>query len=108
MSTLKKKTPHMVKQMGVTFAADTQEKVSKPHVVPTIRGGFDEVNKKYNGAGDASAGQSIVNGPFKFPYVNINLIFWGQEWNTANPPVTSSSIVASVANIRSGTYLHGL
>jgi len=108
MSTSKKIAMRTVKRMGITLAPDIKKKVSKPTTVPTIKGGFDEVNKKYNGAGDAAAGQSIVNGPFKFPYVNINLIFWGKEWNTINPPVTSSSIVAAVANIRSGTYLHGL
>lgn len=107
MNPSKKKTPHTVKRMGITLAVTTKKKSSKPQVVPTI-GGFDEVNKKYNNPGDAASGQSIVNGSLKLPYVYINLIFWGSEWNTPNPPVTSASIVAAVSNIRSGTYLHGL
>src|SRR5665647_678308 len=105
MNPSKKKTPHTVKRMGVTLAVTTKKKSSKPQVVPTI-GGFDEVNKKYNNPGDAAPGQSIVNGSLKLPYVYINLILWGSEWNTPNPPVTSASIVAAVSNIRSGTYLH--
>ena len=107
MNSKKKKARPAVKRMGVTLAATTKKKSSKPQVVPTI-GGFDEVNTKYNNAGDAPAGQSIVNGGLKLPYVYMNLIFWGSEWNSPNPPVTSASIVAAVTNIRSGTYLHGL
>lgn len=107
MPTPKKKTTRSIKGIGIVSAAGLQKKSAKPQLVPSI-GGFDEVNKKYNNAGDAPPGQSIVNGPFKLPYVNINLIFWGAEWNAPNPPVTSASVVAAVANIRSGTYLHGL
>ena len=96
-----------VQNMGIATAHTSAKKLQKPKDVPAI-GGRDEVNKKYNNAGDAAAGQSIVNGGFILPYVNINLIFWGSEWAAPNPPVTSNSIVAAVNNIRSGTYLHGL
>jgi hypothetical protein len=107
MPTSRKNASRPVKRMGVTIATTPRKKSSKLSIVPTI-GGFDEVNKKYNNAGDAPPGQSIVNGSLKLPYVYVNLIFWGSEWSNPNPPVTSASVVAAVNNIRSGTYLHGL
>ena len=100
--------PHKKRGMGVAPALSHRASAAAEAPARLLPGGFDEVNKKYTGPGDAPPGQSIVNGTFKFAYLNLNLIFWGNEWSAPSPPVPYASIVAAVQNIRSGTYLHGL
>jgi hypothetical protein len=95
--------------MGTVPFVDFKSKSKSEDITQEIKGGGDEVNKKFRNPGDAPAGQVIVNGGgFVFDNININLIFWGQEWSSVNPPVLSNSIVTGVANIVSGFFLDGL
>jgi hypothetical protein len=69
-------------------------------------GGVDIVAQKFTNAGDAPAGTTVADGGGKKLRNSIvNLIFWGDAWNTNPPPNPSLvQVVNDVANILAGPY----
>jgi hypothetical protein len=62
--------------------------------------------ENFSNFGDATAPQTIIKGTGPFmSIVNVNLVFWGQEWQSASPPVTPAAVQQAVRNICNGPYL---
>jgi len=69
-------------------------------------GGADTVNKKFNGAGDAGPGTTVVDGGGpRIKPVHVSLIFWGSAWKNDS---AKSALTTAVAKIVTGPYLSAL
>jgi len=69
-------------------------------------GGGDIVAQKFTNAGDAPASTTVADGGGKkLRNAIVNLIFWGDAWNTNPPPNPSLvQVVNDAANILAGPY----
>jgi len=70
-------------------------------------GGADLVVQKFTNAGDGPSTLSVSDGGGKkLRNTKVNLIFWGDAWNTNPPPNPSlAQVVNDVASILSGPYM---
>ena len=74
-------------------------------------GGGDVVPVKFNGPGDAPSTTTTtdLNGPKLGRTTRVNLIFWGNGWNSNPPPNPSAqTVVNDAASILAGPYLSSL
>ena len=79
---------------------------AKKLVAKPTPGGADLVVQKFTNAGDAPAATTVNDGGGKkLRNAVINLIFWGDAWNSKPPPNPSlGQVVNDVASILSGPY----